>query len=76
MNLTTEAQLAEMFGLTVEQIRDLRKRKKWPHVQLNRFSIRFTDAHVAEIVASHTVKPEKSKAAATGLSERSAARSS
>lgn len=78
MKLTSEVELAEEFGMPVEKLRDLRQRKRWPHVRLSRFDIRFTDAQVAEIVAKHTVKPTvptaEAVAAKTGLTKRSASR--
>jgi hypothetical protein len=80
VKLTSEAELAEAFGMPIEKLRDLRQRKHWPHVRLSRFDIRFTDAQVAEIVASHTVKPAGATtdevARKTGLTKRSAARAS
>lgn len=56
MNLTTEAQLADQFGIAVEKVADLRRRHRWPHVRLGRFDIRYTDEQVADIVRLHTEK--------------------
>ena len=75
MKLTTDVELAEQFGVTVEKLHDLRKRYGWPHVRLSRFDFRFTEEQVAEIVASRTVAPSRrapgAPAAAAGLTERS-----
>lgn len=74
--LTTEADLAEGFGLTPEKVAELRRRHKWPHVRLGRFDVRYTDEQVAAIIAQETVKPQK--AAVSGISgqtSRSARRS-
>lgn len=78
MNLTTDQQLAEEFGVSVERLHELRRRHHWPHVRLGRFDVRFTDAQVEQIVAMHS-----ETATATGGSDlrlagqtaRSAARS-
>lgn len=61
MNLTTDAELAEQFGLTLERLHTLRRRNRWPFVQLGRFDIRFTDAQVEQIVAMHSEAPAKSE---------------
>lgn len=77
MRLTTDAQLAEQFGITVDKLHALRKQNSWPFVRLGRFDIRFTDAQIAQIVDSQTVAPSGKKVtAATGLTGRSAARRS
>lgn len=76
MNLTTDAELAERFGITVDKLHDLRKKYGWPHVRLGRFEIRFTDEQIEQIVASRSVQPSKVvKGTASGLTERSARRS-
>jgi hypothetical protein len=59
MNLTTDAQLAEQFGITLDRLHTLRKRNRWPFVQLGRFDIRFTDAQVEQIIAMHSEAPAK-----------------
>lgn len=74
--LTTEADLAEGFGLTAEKIAELRRRHKWPHVRLGRFDVRYTDEQVAAIIAQETVKPQKASVAGlAGQTTRSARRS-
>jgi len=77
MSLTTEAQLAEEFGLTEEKVADLRRKHHWPHVRLGRFDIRYTDDQVADIVRLHTeqiVTPSPPVVAVAGQTARSAAR--
>ncbi|WP_310962104.1 hypothetical protein [Nocardioides terrisoli] len=77
MRLTTEADLAEQFGLSVEKLRELRRRHRWPHVRLGRFDVRFTDAQVEQIVAQHSQTPEAAIAGPVkvpGQTARSAAR--
>lgn len=75
--LTTEAALAEDFGLTPEKVAELRRRHQWPHVRLGRFDVRYTDEQVAAIVAMQTVKPAAVKSAGiSGQTPRSARRAS
>jgi len=76
MNLTTEAALAEQFGITPAKAAELRKRKGWPHVRVTRFDVRYTPEQIEQIIAALSVAPSPVVAAAdTGLTERSAARS-
>lgn len=75
--LTTEAALAEDFGLTLEKIAELRRRHHWPHVRLGRFDVRYTAEQVAAIVAMETVKTAPAKATGlAGQTTRSARRAS
>lgn len=76
MKLTTEADLAEDFGLTPEKAAELRRRHQWPHVRLGRFDVRYTSEHIAAIVAMETVKSAPAKPTAiAGQTTRSARRS-
>ena len=61
MRLTTEADLAEDFGLTPEKAAELRRHHQWPHVRLGRFDVRYTDEQVAAIVDMETVKTSAPK---------------
>lgn len=73
MNLTSDTDLADQFGITVGKLHELRKRHNWPHVRLGRFEVRFTDVQIEQIVAAQTVQPTKA-ADPTGLTTRSARR--
>jgi hypothetical protein len=76
LTLTTDADLAERFGITVKKLHELRLAKGWPCVKLGRFDIRFTDAQIEQIVSMQTVAPER-KAAKTvvdGQTQRSKSR--
>lgn len=78
--LITDTDLADQFGITVEELNVLRLRHHWPHVKLGRKHVRFTPEQVAEIVRRHSEKgasPSLSQPAATfaGQTKRSAARS-
>lgn len=76
MKLTTDADLADLFGITVEKLHELRKKHGWPHVRLGRFDFRFTDDQIRDIVASQTVTGSPAlKGTAAGLTSRSARRS-
>ena len=79
MNLTTEAQLAEQFGIPVEKVSELRRKHRWPHVRLSRFDVRYTDVQVEQIVAMHSEAPKSKVTRAPGVpgqTARSAARRS
>lgn len=57
--LTTDAELAERFGIDLEKLHILRRRHGWPCVKLGRFDVRFTDAQVDQILTQMTVEPTK-----------------
>lgn len=77
MKLTTEAALAEDFGLTPERVAELRRRHQWPHVRLGRFDVRYTDEQVAAIVAQESVKIAPAKPVGlAGQTAKSAKRAS
>ena len=75
-HLTSDVELAESWGLSPAKFHELRRKHNWPHVRLGRFEFRFTDEQIAEIVATSTVKPKRSAAGESGLTERSARRAS
>lgn len=75
MNLTTEAELADLFGIDAEKAADLRKRQSWPHVRLTRFDVRYTDEQIRQIVAARSVAGERTPGLEAGLTRRSARRS-
>ena len=55
MKLTTEAELAaDVLRIPAAKAAELRRVKKWPHVRLGRFDVRYTDDQVAQIVAMQT----------------------
>ena len=55
--LTTEADLAERFGIGPEEAATLRQKQKWPHVRLSRFKVRYTDEQIEQIIAARSVSP-------------------
>ncbi|WP_459982630.1 helix-turn-helix domain-containing protein [Nocardioides sp. AN3] len=55
--LKTTADLAEYFNVPERRIYEWRVEHDWPCVKIGR-TIRFTDEHVAEIMARHTVTGE------------------
>lgn len=77
MNLITDTDLAERFGLSVDKLHELRKRHHWPHVKLGRFEVRFTEAQVEQIIGQHAVTPVSETATVrpvAGQTKRSASR--
>lgn len=76
MKLTTDTELAEMFGLTVDELNRLRVRRGWPYVKLGRNRIRFTDEQIREIVNRESVPGNQQEAhdlaRSSGLTFRSA----
>lgn len=78
--LHTPADLAATIGgtATARKVLDWRKKYSWPCVEIGR-SVRFTDEHVAEILARHTVGGKSAGSAPTftieGQTKRSARRS-
>lgn len=52
--LKTHRDLAERLNLPLSTTVELRKREGWAHIRLGK-AVRFTDAQVEEIVASHIV---------------------
>jgi hypothetical protein len=79
MDLITDTQLAERFGIEVKKLHELRLRHHWPCVKLGRFEVRFTEAQVEQIVAKHTeahgAPVTSSRPAVSGQTARSAKRS-
>lgn len=76
-DLITPEQLAEKFGLTVDEVHKYRRKKVWPCVKFGRNEVRFTPAQVEQILAIHTPQaaaPVKAPRIA-GQTARSAARS-
>lgn len=76
-DLITPEQLAEKFGLTVEEVHKYRRKKVWPCVRFGRNDVRFTAEQVEQILALHTpasALPAKTPRIA-GQTARSAARS-
>lgn len=61
MKLITPEELAEAWAVPVEEVHRLRKQYGWPHVQINRRTVRFTEGHVEAIIAS--LAKENTKAA-------------
>lgn len=76
MNLHTESAVADLFGITAEKAADLRKRQSWPHVRIDRFTIRYTDDQIAEIIRSRSEAGVKAPTKSTGLTSRSARKAS
>lgn len=50
--LITEPELAERLLIDSEKVAKLRRTRKWPHVRITRFEVRYTEAQVEQIIAS------------------------
>lgn len=77
MKLIRAAELAEQWNLTEDELHRRRRRNGWPCVKLARDDVRFTEEHVAQIVALQSTPPRTRKArksGGTGQSKRSASR--
>lgn len=76
MNLYTDADLADVFGVTERRIAEWRRQFGWPHVKTGR-QVRYTDAQLEQIVASHSNAGEKRdrfSVKVAGQTKRSASR--
>lgn len=77
MKLTTDVELAEMLGITVEDVRmKCRPGGGWPCVKPKRSVWRFTDAMVEEVIAKETVTPARKSQVTTARTARAAKRAS
>lgn len=78
IKLSTDADLADLLGLSVPEVRRFCRERGWPCVRPKRTIWLFTDEQIAQIVAMQTTpKRETTKAAKLpGQTARSAARSS
>lgn len=81
MNLSTDAELANLLKLTVEEVRRFCRERDWPHVRPKRSVWLFTDDQVEQIVAmqskAHPQRrdPGRGSGRLPGQTDRSAARS-
>lgn len=75
--LITEPELADRLQIDVEKVAKLRRTRKWPHVRLGRFEVRYTEAQVEQIIASLEVgeAPAKVVRGVFGQTAASAGRS-
>lgn len=78
LNLSSEADLAAILGVSVKQTQRLRLKHNWEHVCLGKNTVRYTDHQIAIIIDSRTVRPPTTQEAApvAGRTARSRARRS
>lgn len=82
MKVTTDLELADLLGVSVEDVRHRcpADGTGWPHLRPKRSVWRFTDEQVRQILRTVAVEPKKAAsapaAAIPGQTERSRARSS
>ena len=55
--LMTPEQLAERLGVPLRTVREMYYTKAWPHLRLNKRTVRFTEAHYEEILALSERRP-------------------
>ena len=55
--LRSDQDLATILGKSQAAVKQMRLKNKWPHVKLNRNTVRYTDAMIAQIISSMTVSP-------------------
>lgn len=68
--LITDVQLAEQFGISVEELEKLRLYHHWPHVKLGRKHVRFTPAQVEAIVRQHSIDDDSRQKPSLGTAVR------
>lgn len=71
--LSTEADLAELFGVSVRSIQRTRAENQWPHVKVAK-AFRFTEAQVQEIIRIQSQRAPAAIAPVARRTARSAAR--
>lgn len=77
-DLITEPELAERLRLNDSaKVAKMRRARRWPHVRVTRFDIRYTEAQVEQIIASLEVgqAPAKVSVGSFGQTAGSARRS-
>jgi hypothetical protein len=77
VKLKTDTDLADILGITVEDVHRATRTKGWPCVRPKRTVWRFTDQQVEQIVAMQSRAGKKQappKSTGTGQSKRSASR--
>lgn len=77
MSLThTPAEVAAKVGASEFFVRELARKGKVPHLRVGRSAVRFTDDHVAAIIAHLTHEPTDATPASTLTTARSRKRAS
>ncbi|MET3142479.1 UNVERIFIED_ORG: putative site-specific integrase-resolvase [Arthrobacter sp. UYEF2] len=49
--LMSPEQLAERLGISLRMVREMYYTSTWPHLRLNRRTVRFTESHFEQILA-------------------------
>jgi DNA-directed RNA polymerase sigma subunit (sigma70/sigma32) len=55
--LLTPEQLAERLGVPLRMVREMYYTNSWPHLRLNKRTVRFTDEHLEQIIAMSERRP-------------------
>lgn len=56
--LLSPVELASLLKLSTAQVIEFTRDKDWPHIRFTNKSIRFTEEHVAQILAKHEYRPD------------------
>lgn len=64
--LLSDADLGEVLGATEQKVGEWRRAYGWPHVKVGR-QVRYTDAHVEQIIAAHSKQGESEPTPAVGI---------
>lgn len=55
--LFTPEELAERLGVTLRMVREMYYTNAWPHLRLNKRTVRFTESHYEQIIAMSERRP-------------------
>lgn len=55
--LSTPEQLAERLGVSLRMVREMYYTNTWPHLRLNKRTVRFTEEHFEQIIAMSERRP-------------------
>lgn len=67
----TPEQLAKRLGVSLRMVREMYYSGAWPHLRLNKRTVRFTEAHLEEIIRMSERRPT-SKIRKTTTSQKAA----
>lgn len=73
--LLTAAQAAERLGISEDQMKRRSAKENWPSVRFSSRTIRYSEAHIEQIIAAHEGKVALVNADDFGQTDRSKAKS-
>jgi excisionase family DNA binding protein len=57
IELWTPEQLAERLGVSLRTVREMYYTNTWPHLRINKRTVRFTEEHFEQIIAMSERRP-------------------